>query len=142
MPELTDFNTAIIEEFRANHGQVGGGFQGAPVVLLTTTGARSGTTRVNPLVCLPGEDGTLYVFASKGGAPTNPDWYYNLLAHPKVEVEFGEDAFAAIASPLTGTERDEIFSKQKERFPAFAEYEKRAGRQIPVIALTHIARKS
>jgi deazaflavin-dependent oxidoreductase (nitroreductase family) len=138
MPERTDFNKAIIEEFRANHGKVGGGFDGTPMVLLTTTGAKSGVTRVNPLACLPGKDGTLYVFASKGGAPTNPDWYYNLLAHPQVEVEFGGEKYAAVATPLAGAERDEVFARQKEAIPAFAEYEKGTDRVIPVIALTRV----
>jgi deazaflavin-dependent oxidoreductase (nitroreductase family) len=138
MPERTDFNKAIIEEFRANQGKVGGGFDGTPMVLLTTTGAKSGVTRVNPLACLPGTDGTLYVFASKGGAPTNPDWYYNLLAHPQVEVEFGSEKYAAVATPLAGAERDAVFARQKEAIPAFAEYEKGTDRVIPVIALTRV----
>src|SRR5579864_3778460 len=99
---MNDFNTSIIKEFRANHGVVGGGFAGAPMVLLTTKGAKSGQTRVNPLVCLPKDGGTLYVFASKGGAPTNPDWYYNLKAHPEVNVEFGDDSFAATAKEISG----------------------------------------
>ncbi len=94
MSEMRDFNHGIIEEFRANDGVVGGPFAGAPVVLLTTTGARTGQTWVNPLVGLV-EDGKLYVFASKAGAPTNPDWYHNLLAHPEVEVEFGLERFNA-----------------------------------------------
>jgi hypothetical protein len=86
MSDMNDFNQGVIEEFRANGGKVGGGFAGAPVVLLTTTGAKSGATRVNPLVALvEGDD--LYVFASKAGAPTSPDWYHNLVANPQVEVE-------------------------------------------------------
>src|SRR5580658_7696987 len=112
MSEMTDFNQAIIEEFRANHGVVGGGFAGAPVVLLHTTGARSGQPRVNPLVSLPRDDGTLYVFASKAGAPTHPDWYHNLVAHPEVQVELGDDTFSATASEVTGDERDRIYAEQ------------------------------
>jgi deazaflavin-dependent oxidoreductase (nitroreductase family) len=132
---MDDFNQAIITEFRANHGVVGGGFAGAPVVLLTTTGAKSGQTRVNPLVCLPGDDGTLHVFASKGGAPTNPDWYYNLKAHPEVTVEFGDERFAATATEVTGDERDRLYTKQATRHPGFAEYAEMTTRRIPVIAL-------
>ncbi len=134
MSEMHDFNQAIIEEFRSNHGVVGGGFAGATVVLLTTTGAKSGQSRVNPLVCLPKDD-TLYVFASKGGAPTNPDWYYNLKAHPTVTVEFGDDSFSATASEITGEERDKLYAEQVTRFPGFGDYEKQTTRTIPVIAL-------
>ena len=94
---MNDFNKQVIEEFRANHGKVGGNFEGAPVVLITTTGAKSGQKRTNPLVSRPDGD-VIYVFASKGGAPTNPDWYYNLLAHPEVRVEFGDDTFTAAAT--------------------------------------------
>jgi deazaflavin-dependent oxidoreductase (nitroreductase family) len=132
---MNDFNTSIIEEFRANHGIVGGGFAGAPMVLLTTKGAKSGQTRVNPLVCLPKDGGTLYVFASKGGAPTNPDWYYNLKAHPEVSVEFGDDSFAATAKEITGDDRDAIYAEQATKFPAFGDYEKQTTRKIPVIEL-------
>jgi deazaflavin-dependent oxidoreductase (nitroreductase family) len=135
MPEMNDFNQAIIDEFRANHGKVGGGFDGATMVLLTTTGAKSGEIRVNPLVCLPEDDGTMYVFASAAGAPNSPDWYHNLVAHPQVEVEFGDDKFEATATPVTGATRDEIYNRQVERFPAFGEYEKKTTRLIPVVAL-------
>jgi len=133
---MSNFNQGIIDEFRANGGQVGGGFAGAPIVLLTTKGAKSGKTRVNPLVGLPEDDGTIYVFASKAGAPENPDWYYNLVAHPEVEVEFGADKFTATARPLAGAERDGIFNRQKELMPQFAEYEKQTTRTIPVVVLS------
>lgn len=135
MSDMNDFNKAVIDEFRANHGKVGGGFEGAPVVLLTTKGAKSGQTRVNPLMSQPSDDGTHYVFASKGGAPENPDWYYNLRAHPDVEVDFGEEHFAATATPITGPERDRIYARQVELFPAFGEYQRKTDRTIPVIAL-------
>jgi deazaflavin-dependent oxidoreductase (nitroreductase family) len=135
MSQPNDFNRSIIDEFRANHGRVGGPFEGAPIVLLTTTGAKSGATRVNPLAALPGDEGTLYVFASKGGAPTNPDWYYNLLAHPDVEVEFGDERFRAVASEVTGAERDRLFAEQVQRMPGFGDYEKNTTRVIPVIQL-------
>jgi deazaflavin-dependent oxidoreductase (nitroreductase family) len=134
MSEMDDFNRGIIEEFRANHGKVGGQFDGAPMVLLTTTGAKSGQKRVNPLAALP-EDGTLYVFASKGGAPTDPDWYRNLVAHPDVEVEYGDERFDAVAHVVTGAERDRIFARQKELMPGFADYEKGTSRVIPVVEL-------
>ena len=133
---MTDFNESIINEFRANEGKVGGPFAGAPVVLLHTTGAKSGQARINPLVAQPGEEGTLYIFASKAGSPTNPDWYHNLVAHPEVEIEIGTEHFAATATPVTGTERDRIFTRQKELMPGFADYESKTTRTIPVIALT------
>jgi deazaflavin-dependent oxidoreductase (nitroreductase family) len=136
MSDMTDFNQSIINEFRANEGKVGGPFAGAPVVLLHTTGAKSGQARINPLVAQPGEDGTLYIFASKAGAPTNPDWYHNLLAHPEVEIEIGKEHFAATATSLAGPERDRIFTRQKELMPGFADYEAKTTRTIPVIALT------
>jgi deazaflavin-dependent oxidoreductase (nitroreductase family) len=131
---MSDFNQGIIEEFRAHQGVVGGPFAGAPIVLLTTKGARSGTTRVNPLAALV-EGDRLYVFASKAGADSNPDWYYNLLAHPAVGVEFGPDRFDAEAVPVTGAERDRLFAAQVERMPGFGDYEKKTSRVIPVIEL-------
>jgi deazaflavin-dependent oxidoreductase (nitroreductase family) len=136
MSEMRDFNQAIIEEFRANHGVVGGGFAGATMILLGTTGAKSGQPRINPLVCLPEEDGTIYVFASKSGAPSDPDWYRNLVAHPDVTVEFGDERFEATATTLSGTERDAIYARQVERFAAFGDYEKKTTRTIPVVKLT------
>ncbi|HEY6473559.1 MAG TPA: nitroreductase family deazaflavin-dependent oxidoreductase [Acidimicrobiales bacterium] len=134
MSEMDDFNRGVIDEFRANHGKLGGPFDGASMVLLTTTGAKSGKQRVNPLATLP-EKGTLYVFASKGGAPTDPDWYRNLVAHPDVEVEYGDEKFAAVAHVLTGAERDRVWAAQKGRVPAFADYEKGTSRVIPVVEL-------
>lgn len=131
---MHDFNQSVIEEFRANHGVVGGGFAGSPVVLLTTSGARTGAARVKPLVALR-EGDRLYVFASKGGSPRNPDWYYNLLAHPDVVVEFGDERYDAVATPVTGPERDRIYAAQVEKFPDFGEYEKVANRVIPVVEL-------
>ena len=135
MSEMTDFNRAVIEEFRANHGKVGGGFAGATMVLLTTTGAKSGEKRVNPLVGLV-DDGTLYVVASKAGAPTSPDWYHNLVANPEVEVEFGDDRFTATAVPITsGPERDRLYAAQVAVQPGFADYEKATTRVIPIVEL-------
>jgi deazaflavin-dependent oxidoreductase (nitroreductase family) len=135
MSEMNDFNQGIIEEFRANSGVVGGPFAGSPVVLISTTGAKSGDPRTNPLVCLPEDNGTIYIFGSAGGGPKNPDWYYNLLTHPEVGVEIGTEQFAATATPVTGTERDAVYARQAEAFPAFADYEKQTTRTIPVIAL-------
>jgi deazaflavin-dependent oxidoreductase (nitroreductase family) len=135
MSDMNDFNQSIIDEFRANHGEVGGPFAGAPVVLLHTTGAKSGKARINPLVAQPADDGTLYIFASKAGADDDPDWYRNLLAHPEVEIEIGKEHFSATATPVTGAERDRIYDRQKELMPGFADYEAKTTRIIPVIAL-------
>ena len=135
MTDMTDFNRTVIDEFRANHGMVGGGFAGAPMVLLTTTGAKSGTQHVNPLVGFL-DDGTLYVVASKAGAPTNPDWYHNLLANPEVEVEFGDERFKATAVPIvSGPERDRLYAVQVAAQPGFADYEKATTRVIPIVEL-------
>ena len=129
-----DWNARIIEEFRANEGSVGGQFQGAPLLLLTTTGAKTGQSRVHPMMYLL-EQSTIYVFASKAGAPTNPAWYHNLVAHPSVTVEVGTDTFAANARVVTGAERDRIFARQAELYPVFAGYQDKTKRIIPVIAL-------
>ncbi len=137
MSGMSGFNQGIIDRFRANHGEVGGPFAGAPVVLLTTTGARTGQKRVHPLVGLV-DDGTLYVFASKAGAPTNPDWYHNLVAHPEVEVEFGDERFDAVATPVSGPERDRLFAAQVAAQPGFADYEKATERVIPVVELRRV----
>jgi deazaflavin-dependent oxidoreductase (nitroreductase family) len=135
MTDMSNFNQTVIDEFRANAGQVGGGFAGAPMVIITTKGAKSGQPRVNPLVGLPEDDGTIYIFASKGGAPTSPDWYHNLKANPEVEVEFGDEKFTATATEVTGAQRDEIFDRQKKIMPGFADYEAGTTRVIPVVAL-------
>ena len=131
-----DFNAQIIDEFRANDGRVGGMFEGNPLLLLHHTGARSGSSYVNPLA-YQADDGRYVVFASKGGAPTNPDWYYNLKAHPDTTVEVGSEEISVHADEASGEERDRLFRAQAERIPAFAEYEqKTGGRTIPVIVLT------
>jgi deazaflavin-dependent oxidoreductase (nitroreductase family) len=136
MTDMTNFNQTIIDEFRANHGKVGGPFDGATMVILHTKGAKSGQPRVNPLAALTDDDGTLYIFASKGGAPTNPDWYYNLVANPEVEIELGDEKFAADTTVLTGTKRDETFDRMKVLMPGFADYEAGTTRVIPVVSLT------
>ena len=129
------FNSQIIDEFRANGGRVGRMFEGTPLLLLHHTGAKSGKSRVNPLAYRA--DGERYViFASKAGAPTNPDWYHNLKAHPKVTIEVGPDTINAVASEATGEERERLFSAQAERSPQFAEYQTKTDRIIPVIVLT------
>ena len=134
MSEVQDWNRQIIEEFRANEGRVGGRFEGAPVLLLHTTGARSGQERVNPIMYLD-LDGHRYVFASKAGADTNPDWYHNLVAHPAVSVEVGSEMYEATAVPLTGADRDRVYEEQARRFPGFAEYQAKTTRVIPVVEL-------
>jgi deazaflavin-dependent oxidoreductase (nitroreductase family) len=130
-----DFNAQIIEEFRANEGRVGGMFEGATLLLLHHTGAKSGKCRVNPLGYLE-DDGRYVVFASKAGAPTNPDWYHNLRTHPNVTIEVGTNTIEVIASEAAGEERDRLYRRQAERVPRFAEYEKQTDRVIPVIVLT------
>ena len=134
MTNAGDFNGRIIDEFRANGGKVGGPFAGAPMLLLTTTGARSGQRRTTPLVYLPDGDRML-IFASKGGGPTNPDWYYNLLAHPQASVEVGSERLEVTASALRGEERDRLYAKQAQLRPAFAEYQAKTRRTIRVVAL-------
>ena len=136
--EQNDRNAQIIAEFRANGGRVGGRFENATLLLLHTTGARSGQKRVTPLVCLADGD-RLLVFASKAGAPTHPDWYHNLVANPRVAVEVGEETYEATASTLEGEERDRIYAIQAGRNPLFGEYQQKAGdRTIPVVALERI----
>ena len=136
---MSDWNTQIIEEFRANHGVVGGPFAGAPMVLVHHRGRRSGREYVNPMMYLADEadPGTIYVFASKGGAPVNPDWYHNLVDAGQARVEVGDDAYDVSVTEVTGERRNRIYAEQSRRRPQFAEYaEKTAGvRTIPVLAL-------
>ncbi len=135
MADVNDWNQKIIEEFRANGGRVGGQFEGAPMILVHHTGARSGTERVNPLVYRPvGE--AFAVFASAAGAARDPDWYRNLVAHPDTTVEVGGATVAVRARVLTGEERSRVWEAQKAGNPGFAEYEtKAAPREIPVVLL-------
>src|SRR5579859_3098798 len=120
MADRDDWNRGTIEEFRANEGKVGGMWEGRPLLLLTTTGAKSGQRRTSP-VMYKGNGDRLFVFASKGGAPTNPDWYYNLLTHPEVTVEVGDETYDATATPVTGEERDRIYAQWAEMYPQFGE---------------------
>jgi len=135
MAERQDWNRHIIEEFRANAGKVGGPFINTPLLLLHHTGAKTGTVRINPVAYQALEGGGFAVFASKGGAPTNPDWYRNLVAHPGARVEVGTETFDVTARVATGEERERIWTEQKRRIPGFAEYERRTPRQIPVVIL-------
>ena len=132
MPE--DFNSKIIEEFRANGGEVGGSFQGAPLLLLHTRGARTGTERVNPMMYRV-VDGGYAVFASKAGASTNPDWYYNLIANPQVRAELGTGTVPLTARVADDDEREQIWSAQKAEYPGFRDYETKTSRKIPVVIL-------
>lgn len=132
--EWNEFNRKLIAEFRANGGKVGGQFAGAPLLLLTTTGAKSGKERVAPLAYT--RDGDRYVvIASKGGAPTHPDWYHNIVAHPDVTVEVGTERFAARATVPEGAERDRLFDQQAAQMPNFAAYQRNTTRRIPVVVL-------
>ncbi len=137
MPERNDWNRKIIEEFRTNGGKVGGIWEGRPLLLLTTTGAKSGQPRTHPMMYLR-EGNRLLVFASKGGAPTNPAWYHNLLAHPEVTVEVGNEKFNALAQPVTGEERDKIYARWAQMYPQFGEYQQKTTRKIPVIGLRRV----
>lgn len=133
--DTNNYNAQIIEEFRSNAGEVGGPFEGLPMLLLHTTGAKSGAERINPLAYQPLEDGWA-VFASKAGAPTNPDWYYNVRANGEVTIEVGTETIEGTAHIAEGDEREQIWSRQKEAIPTFAEYEESAApREIPVIVV-------
>jgi deazaflavin-dependent oxidoreductase (nitroreductase family) len=132
--EMDDFNRKVIEEFRANEGKVGGPFEGAPVLLLTSTGAKSGEQRTTPVVYQ--KDGErMVIFASKAGAPSNPAWYHNLVANPTATVEVGSDTVEVEALVTDGDERERLFQRQKELMPQFAEYEQKTTRRIPVVTL-------
>jgi deazaflavin-dependent oxidoreductase (nitroreductase family) len=132
--ELHDFNSTIIEEFRANGGVVGGPFEGATLVLLTTTGAKSGQQRTNPLASYS-EDGRLFVIASKGGAPTHPAWFHNITANPAVTVEHGSETYDTTAT-VVGEQRDALFGRIAAAMPAFGEYQQDLDRIIPVVEIT------
>ncbi len=128
------WNAGIIEEFRTNQGKVGGPFAGVPILLLHHTGARTGKVRVNPLAYQADGD-RFAVFGSKGGAPTNPDWYHNLLANPEATIEVGTETISVRARVAEGEERERIWNRQKELMAGFAAYEQRTRRQIPVVIL-------
>ena len=131
---MNDFNQKIIDEFRANAGVVGGPFEGGTLLILHTTGAKSGAVRLSPLMYRE-EGDDLAIFASKAGAPDNPDWYHNVRANPAVTIEIGTETRAARARVAEGAERDEIWDRQKTEVPQFAEYEANTDRTIPVVIL-------
>lgn len=142
MSDSEDWNTKVINEFRANGGKVGGNFEGAPVVLVHHTGRKSGKQNVTPMMYLQDEQdpSIIYVFASKAGAPKNPAWYYNLTAAGRASVEVGTETYDVSVTEVTGEDRDRIFAEQARRYPGFGEYEeKTAGiRVIPVLALRRV----
>jgi deazaflavin-dependent oxidoreductase (nitroreductase family) len=131
---VSNFNEQVVDEFRANQGKVGGPFAGAPLLLLTTTGAHSGAKRLNPLMYTKDGD-DLVVLASKGGRPENPAWYHNVVANPRTTVEVGTEKFAASARVAQGEERDRLFDAQATQYPQFAEYQQKTTRRIPVVVL-------
>jgi deazaflavin-dependent oxidoreductase (nitroreductase family) len=137
MATQNERNLAIINEFRANGGKVGGPFAGRTLLLLHTVGAKSRQNRVNPVAYIKDGD-RLVIIASKGGAPTNPDWYYNLLAHPEVTVEVGTEQFRVRATVAAEPERSRLYAQMVAIMPGFAEYQQRTTRVIPVILLTRI----
>jgi deazaflavin-dependent oxidoreductase (nitroreductase family) len=139
MTEATDWNSKTIAEFRANEGRVGGVFEGAPIVLVHHRGRKSGREHLAPVMYLPHDagDSIIYVFATKGGAPTNPDWYYNLTAAGEGSVERGTDSYEVTVRELTGAERDRVYAEQARRYSGFADYERQTAgiRTIPVLEL-------
>jgi deazaflavin-dependent oxidoreductase (nitroreductase family) len=140
MPEANDWNEQTITEFRANEGRVGGPFEGAPMVLVHHRGRKSGREYVTPMMYLPSDsdDDTVYVFATKGGAPSNPDWYFNLTAAGEGTIERGTDTYGVAVHELSGDERDRVYEEQASRYPGFAEYARQTVgvRTIPVLELT------
>jgi deazaflavin-dependent oxidoreductase (nitroreductase family) len=133
-----DWNAKIIAEFRANDGKVGGYFEGAPMILIHHIGARTGKERVNPLTYLP--DGADFVIAAtKGGSPTNPDWYHNLKAHRRIAVEVGTETFPVQVTEVSGPERDDLWRRLVEMRPGFAEYETKTSRVFPMFRLTRLS---
>ena len=137
MGNPNDWNKAIIEEFRANGGKVGGMFAGRTLLLLHTSGAKSGQPRINPVAYVKDGD-RLVIIASKGGAPTNPDWYYNLVAHPDVTVEVGTEQLQVHATVAAEPDRTRLYQQMVAMMPGFAEYEQKTTRKIPVIILTRV----
>ena len=131
---MNDMNAKVIEEFRANQGNVGGYFAGMKLILVTTKGAKSGKEIIFPVAYTKDAD-KYVIIASKGGAPENPGWYYNLLKYPEVTVEVGTEKFQAIATEIKGDERTRLYDQQAEQYPTFKEYQKKTTRTIPVFTL-------
>jgi len=132
--EWEERNRRVIEEFRASRDEIGVPVEGRPMLLLTHTGRKSGQRRTTPLVYLK-ENGRVYVVGSKGGAPTHPDWYHNLVANPRVRVEIGTEEYEADAKVVTGPERDRLYAKLVEQMPFFGDYQRKTPRVIPVVEL-------
>ena len=137
MSDVNNWNKKVIEEFRANEGRVGGNFEGKTLLLLHTKGAKSQQERINPVACIKDGD-RLVVIASKGGAPTHPDWYYNIVANPQVTVEVGAENFQALASVAEEPERTRLYNQMVEVMPGFDDYRRNTTRVIPVIVLTPV----
>ena len=137
MSSTNDVNETVITEFRSNGGKVSGDFANMSLLLLTSIGAKSGQTRTTPLVYTTDED-RLAIIASKAGSPTNPDWYYNLLAHPVVTVEIGSERFQARAALTEESDRERLYAKMVKQVPGFAEYQRKTSRKIPVLTLERI----
>jgi len=137
MTDQNTYNRQLIEEFRADRDRGGGAMKGRPLLLLTTTGAKSGQLRTKPMMFIPDGD-RLLVIASNAGAPTHPDWYRNVVAHPEVTVEVGSDTFKAIAIVTEGLERQRLWSRVVELYPFFADHQAKTSRQIPVIVLRRL----
>jgi deazaflavin-dependent oxidoreductase (nitroreductase family) len=138
VPTANDFNEQVIDEFRANGGKVGGAFEGSSLLLLQTTGAKTGRSRVKPLVYRRDGD-RLVVFGTKGGSPTHPEWFYNVRANPRVTVEVGSDRFEADARVALPDERERLWRLQTQDVPVFADYQKKTDRTIPVVILERVA---
>jgi deazaflavin-dependent oxidoreductase (nitroreductase family) len=136
---VSDWNQKIIAEFRENGGKVGGPFEGAPMIILHTVGARSGAVRETPLVRFPESDDEMVVIASAGGAPKHPAWYHNIVAHPRFDVEVGTERFPVDATVLDGEERERVWERVVARMPGFGEYQQKTSRTIPVIRLVRAA---
>ncbi len=134
--EGSDYNTKIIEEFRANQGRVGGPWAGTTLILIHHIGARSGVERITPLGCFPHGDGRFVIVASSGGSPAHPDWYYNLKANPRITVEVGAQTFTVLADELAGVTRAELWPKLVAEYPTLGEHQARTTRQFPVFMLT------
>ena len=137
MADMREFNEKLIEEFRANDGKVSGSFANAPLILVTHTGAKTGTRRTSPLVYTRDGD-RIVLIASKGGAPTHPHWYLNMTANPQVTVELPGETFEARVTEATGDERDRLYDAQAAQMPNFADYAKATDRTIPVLVLERI----
>ena len=137
MSDVNNWNKKVIEEFRANEGRVGGNFEGKTLLLLHTKGAKSQQERINPVACIKDGD-RLAVIASKAGAPTHPDWYFNIVANPQVTVEVGTENFQALASVAEEPERTRLYNQMVEVMPGFDDYRRNTTRVIPVIVLTPV----